>query len=316
MSLMALRFVFILLSALLAAAPVLAAEQNKTSITVQGSYRFIVSNGIPNHGHGNFPNPHNPNTISAQHYNFRVPVNPQLTGSLSPLGMYPFGVAVNGIPFDPGAAEWWNNNRNSGWQYEALGGSVDLGVDQNNAHVQPTGAYHYHGLPTGLITYQGTEKHSMLLGYAADGFPIYALYGYKKADDAGSGIKRLASSYRIKSGTRPGGPGGKYDGAYVQDYEYVKDGGDLDECNGRTGVTPDYPQGTYYYVITEKYPYIPRCFRGTPDASFFRKAGSARHHGPPPGGMRQPRPPGHEDRPPPPPRFPGVPPIPGYPPPE
>ena len=144
---MALRLIFILLCTLLAAAPALAAEKNKTTMTVQGSYRFIQSNGIPNHGHGTFPNPHNPNTISAQHYNFRVPVNPQQTGSLSPLGMYPFGVAVNGIPFDPGAAEWWNNNRNSGWQYEALGGSVDLGVDQNNAHVQPTGAYHYHGRP-------------------------------------------------------------------------------------------------------------------------------------------------------------------------
>ena len=26
--------------------------------------------------------------------------------------------------------------------------------------------------------------------------------------------------------------------------------GDLDECNGRFGSTPEYPQGTYYYVST------------------------------------------------------------------
>ncbi|MBL0185636.1 MAG: YHYH protein [Candidatus Obscuribacter sp.] len=47
--------------------------------------------------------------------------------------------------------------------------------------------------------------------------------------------------------------------------------GDLDQCNGRTGVTPEYPQGTYYYVITETYPFIPRCYHGTPDPSFERR---------------------------------------------
>ena len=30
-----------------------------------------------------------------------------------------------------------------------------LGTDCNNAHVQPTGAYHYHGLPEGLINRLG-----------------------------------------------------------------------------------------------------------------------------------------------------------------
>lgn len=269
-------------SLLVISAPLAAHETNETTITVKGQYRYIASNGLPNHGHGNFPNPHNPNTISQQNYHFRVLLHPKPASSITPLGLYPFGVAVNGIPFDPSAAEWWNNDPNSGWQYEALGGSVDLGLDQNNAHVQPNGAYHYHGLPTGLITYEGTAKHSMLLGYAADGYPIYALYGFKKADDASSGIKQLRSSYRVKSGERPGGPGGQYDGTYVQDYGYVKGAGDLDECNGRTGVTPEYPQGTYYYVITEKFPYIPRCFRGIPDSSFMR-------HGPPAGQQRPPR---------------------------
>lgn len=64
------------------------------------------------------------------------------------------------------------------------------------------------------------------------------------------------------------GPGGKYDGTFVQDYEYVKGSGDLDECNGRTGVTPEFTNGTYYYVVTDAYPFIPRLFRGTPDSSF------------------------------------------------
>ena len=86
-------------------------------------------------------------------------------------------------------------------------------------------------------------------------------------------MRKLSSSYRVKSGTRPGGPGGRYDGSFVQDYEYVAGLGDLDDCNGRTGVTREYPEGTYYYVITDSFPFIPRCFHGTPDRSFMRGAG-------------------------------------------
>ncbi len=56
-----------------------------------------------------------------------------------------FGVALNGLPLDPGTAEFWHNDPN--WNYEAMSGKMDLGLDENNAHVQPNGAYHYHGLP-------------------------------------------------------------------------------------------------------------------------------------------------------------------------
>ena len=76
-------------------------------------------------------------------------------------------------------------------------------------------------------------------------------------------------SYQLRSGSRASAPGGTYDGTFEQDYEYVAGLGDLDECNGREGVTPEYPDGTYYYVVTENYPYLPRMLRGTPDASFL-----------------------------------------------
>ena len=82
----------------------------------------------------------------------------------------------------------------------------------------------------------------------------------------------MQSSYRLKSGSRPGdgssAPCGEYDGVYSNDFEYVSGLGDLDACNGRVGVTPDYPDGTYYYVITNDFPYIPRCFMGTPSNDF------------------------------------------------
>jgi hypothetical protein len=45
--------------------------------------------------------------------------------------------------------------------------------------------------------------------------------------------------------------------------------GDLDECNGRRGVTSDYPRGRI--VLMADYPFIPRKLRGEPDASFERQ---------------------------------------------
>ena len=39
-------------------------------------------------------------------------------------------------------------------------------------------------------------------------------------------------------------------GCFEEDYEYVANSGDLDEHNGRTCVTPDYPNGTYAYFIS------------------------------------------------------------------
>ena len=207
-------------------------------------------------------------------------------------------VGMIGIPFDPGAAEWWNRNSQSGWQYEAFKGKVNLGLDQSNAHVQPSGAYHYHAMPNGLIKALGNGKKMLLVGYAADGFPIYARYAYQDPKDSASGVKAMRSSYQLKKGTRPSGPGGAYDGTFVQDYEYVAGSGDLDECNGRTGVTPEYPESTYYYMITDDFPYISRKYRGTPDPSFRRGgppgqgAGQGRGFRPPPprGGHRPPPP--------------------------
>jgi hypothetical protein len=255
---------------------------SKVTITITGGQRTISANGLPNHPTGPFPNSHNPNRISAQNYHFNIPAEPKAAEKATRLGMYPFGVAVNGVVFDPGAAEWWQRDPSSGWQYEPLSGAINLGVDTNNAHVQPGGAYHYHSVPTGLFELlTGGKPMVVLLGWAADGFPIYGPWGYRSAGNTNSGTIRLKSSYRIKEGIRPDGPGGKYDGSYVADYEYVSGLGDLDDSNGRFGPTPQFPQGSYYYVLTDNFPFIPRQFKGTPDPSFFRK-------GPPPGGPRSP----------------------------
>ncbi|MBP7863373.1 YHYH protein [bacterium] len=256
----------------LALEPANAATTN-VQIYEQGIFRIIRSNGMPDHSTGAFPNAGNPNTMSEQSYTFRMPLRPKESGSSIEGGMYPFGVAINGVPFDPGANEFWNNNRASGFQYEAMHLGAKLGIDANNAHVQPNGAYHYHGLPTGLINKLSKFTKPVLLGWAADGFPIYGPYAHTQAFNAKSNLQELKSSYRLKKGTRKGGPGGFPDGSFVQDYQFVANAGDLDECNGRRGVTPEFPNGTYYYVITRDYPYIPRRFKAFPDESFKRRGG-------------------------------------------
>lgn len=251
-----------------------AATQNLTSnrviISTSSGKRTIQSNGVPDHEVGRFPNRGNPNRIKAQNYTFKVSLTPKI-GSASEMrrgGL--FGVAVNGVPFDPGAAEFWKGNPRSGWQYEALGGAVRLGLDENYGHVQPNGAYHYHGLPIGLMQDLGWSSGtaSPLIGYAADGFPIYAI----TADMNGKVVK-MTSSYQLKSGRRPGGPepSGDHDGTFVQDYVYVAGSGSLDQCNGTVVKTAEYPNGTYAYILTESFPVIPRCLKGQADSSFTKR---------------------------------------------
>ena len=244
----------------------------RVSVAVKDGYRTISSNGIPDHETGSFPHKRCPNAIAPQRHEFRMSAEPKAAASTTPLRMHDFGVAVNGIPFDPFAAEWWQRDRASGWQFDPMSNAIYLGLDAGNAHVQPTGAYHYHGLPRLLMAkLGGTAGKMLLVGWAADGFPMYAATGHRKADDATSPVVALKPSYRLKRAERPDGPGGESDGSFEQDYEYAAGLGDLDECNGRTGVTPEYPGGTYYYVVTAGYPYIPRHYRGTPDPSFFRR---------------------------------------------
>jgi hypothetical protein len=293
--------------------------QNKVTFTVKGDKRIIESNGIPDHKVATFPNRGNPNAISEQKYRLEIPANPQpRAGGATGRMMSAWGIALNGVIFDPGTAEVYNDgDRSNPWHYEALMSNtemgttpkikVGLGLDQNHGHVQPNGAYHYHGLPTLLIErLSGGEKKMTHVGWAADGFPVYAVYAYAKSEDPKSELKKMKSSYRLKTADRGGdgkeAPTGKPDGSFGLDFEYVAGHGDLDEFGGRSGVTPEFPKGTYYYVMTEEYPFIPRKFKGTPDPSFSKqkmdphanlggqggpgaKGGKKGKKGPPPGGQ-------------------------------
>lgn len=241
--------------------------------------RSVTSNSIPDHLVGDFPNVGNPNRIDEVAVSYDVTMrvateNPEKHAANSAQLV---GISLGGILFDPMTAEAYNNDRNSGWNYEALtigavsstnlAGAIGyLGMDCNNAHVQPNGKYHYHGMPeelvSNLLAARGASldhPDMVLVGYAADGYPMYARYGHTDPMDPASGVVAVSGSYELKAGTRPSGPGGSYDGTFVQDWEYVEGSGDLDECNGRYGVTPEYPNGIYHYFITDDYPFIQRC---------------------------------------------------------
>lgn len=258
------------ITAFLAATSHSTAHNNQVTIQQSQNQRCIISNGLPDHGTGSFPNRGNPHRISEQNVRLCVAKNPiksnqakQVRGSV--------GVALNGVQIRPGTADWYDpnshrghsRNRSSGWNLEGLGAAEKLGMDHNNAHVDQRGLYHYHGV-SGALKRQGNGS---LIGYAADGFEIHYLG------------KKRTSSYKLKQGQRPSGPGGRYDGTYVEDWHYVAGSGDLDRCNG--GIL----KGKFVYFATDSYPFFPRCLWGTASRDFLhgRAAGRGQSDQPPQG---------------------------------
>jgi hypothetical protein len=233
-------------------------------ITVNGGSCTISSNAVPNHDFnetGNFAT-----VFSEQNQSFSVTASPAAAASPTALSLqYDNAVFLNGVKLDLLAAGCYGvgngnvgcNDLSAPYRYDPLGSESKFGADEHNAHTQPDGTYHYHGNPLALFVQSNATEPSPVIGFAADGFPIFGSF---IAD--GDMVRTAQSSYQLKSGTRSGGPGGAYDGTFIDDWEYVAGSGDLDECNGME------QNGVYGYVVTESYPHVMACFTGTPDASF------------------------------------------------
>ena len=247
----------------------------------------VTTNNIPGHDTGTFPSTNNTNEIVDSEFNYSFQFATGIaTGNLAYYNDYAnatstsntaIGIAVNGAMIT-------NSNTgiifedSSNWHYNAMfrndvdrdtaGGSPD----SNNiyGYVQPSPQ-------TVGLTSWATDSHSPIVGWAFDGLPIYGPYGYTDGANASSAIKRIESSYELRSDVRSdiaSGATGLPTGEFIEDYAYNPGSGDLDQFNGRFGVTPEYPAGTYYYVATidansePAYPYtVGGKFIDTPDLS-------------------------------------------------
>lgn len=253
--------------------------------------------------------PRTPGTVPAA--NAKIPTH------LGDIGMFVDGVAMyNSLDaFSYSNADGQDAGAQNGitgddvWHRDAF---INEGVtfDAGNAH-QGGSTYHYHANPPGLrhqlgdsVDYNaGTNtytenfngKHSPILGWMKDGYPLYGPYGYSDPNDENSTVRRMISGYQPRnmpngtartslpqwvntllgdSTTIPAnhfGPNVSTDfpvGKYAEDYEYRGDVGDtisvdfdLDLHNGRFCKTPEFPGGTYAYFVaidavgTPIYPY-------------------------------------------------------------
>ncbi|MBO37993.1 MAG: YHYH protein [Rhodospirillaceae bacterium] len=233
----------------------LAASSNQIVVKVDDGQRCFLTNGIPDHPTGDFPNRGNPNTISEQEIHVCVTTSPIKKQSITQI-RGTLGIAINGVQFRPNTAGSWDPYSRRGhsrhgdrnWTIDIFGARGRLGLDFNNAHVGRGGLYHYHGVPTSLLK----KSASSLLGYAGDGFEIHYVKDGKQ------------SGWALKKGNRPSGPLGMYDGTYNEDYVYEGGEGKLDQCNGGN------LRGKYVYFITDTYPFLPRCLYGEVSNDFNR----------------------------------------------
>ncbi len=221
---------------------------------------YISCTCIPGYNIG--PWTGNPNVPSNQNFCFKITRSPkQNTGKTDSVGLGQIGVWSNGV-VAYNSSDGMTYNNDGVWHRNAYyfeGPSFDNCL----GHPDQRGCYHHHVNPTCLYNDKDSSKHSPIIGYAFDGFPIYGAYGYANTNGTG-GIKRMITSYQkrkmVNRDTLPSGAvataagpavSGTYPiGDFMEDYTYVASSGDLDAHNGRFCVTPDYPAGIYAYFVT------------------------------------------------------------------
>ena len=264
---------------------------NVQKVQYSNDFVYINTHGIPAYPTGPFLD-RNPSLATDQNAIFKIPLNPSKnTGTPSTTTGGNIGVFVNGVAlFDYRDGVSYNlrvandqgvpgGGRGDGvWNRDAIPAEM-AGFDCSKGH-PAMGNYHHHQNPSAFKLDQkvisticnlydadglysiDSNKHSPLIGFAYDGFPIYGAYGYTNTNGTG-GIARINSSYKLRSITArthyadgsdvTDGPtvNTRYPlGHYREDYEYKSTNGHLDEHNGRFCVTPEYPKGIYAYFCT------------------------------------------------------------------
>jgi hypothetical protein len=247
-----------------------------------------------------------PNWPAARSNVWRFARTPAVAATKSLTSLGAIGLYVNGVSlFDNRDGFVWTGSGESGmgtgyWYRDAW---VIEGVtfDSGYAHQPPDGNYHYHAYPPALryqlgdnitlsngvyVESSGPLKHSPILAWVADGFPLYGPYGYANPTNPASGVRRMVSGYVLRNGqfgtdnlavtgrlTIPAWAQRAYNtgashtctnvttgyelGRYLEDNDYLGDHGftqgvdfDLNEYNARWCVTPEFPDGTWAYFCT------------------------------------------------------------------
>jgi len=223
---------------------------NVLSVKYDTSNVYIAADCIPGYDIG--PWTSNPNTPSNQNFVYKITRNPvRNTGTLTTIGLGHTGVWSNGVSvYNVSDAMSYNN---AGVWYRNAYYFEGISFDSCLGHPAPNGEYHNHVNPICLYDETDSTRHSPIIGYAFDGYPIYGTFGYANADGTG-GIKRITSSYVVSTATtRANGPAVSTSypaGCFLEDWIYTPGAGDLDSLNGRFCVTPEYPNGTYCYYAT------------------------------------------------------------------
>jgi len=286
---------------------------NVQKVQYSTDYVYVTATGLPSYITGPFLDG-NPSLATSQNAIFKFPQNPAANAGAA-IGTTGgnIGIFINGVAlFDYRDGVAWNATTNAlcggpgnspcpggptaslPWNRDAIPAEKG-GFDCAKAH-PAMGNYHHHQNPSAfnldlnvistictLYNADGlyaidSSKHSPLIGFAYDGFPIYGAYGFKNADGTG-GITRIKSSYSLRNiTTRTTGPTGAavtsgpavsttYPlGYFREDYAYTATSAAtpdyLDGHNGRFCMTPEYPNGIYCYFATvdanwnSAYPYV------------------------------------------------------------
>jgi hypothetical protein len=207
---------------------------------------YVKTSGVPNY----YVDGVSANDASDLNATWQIPRTPAPAATPQGIMGGQQGLMLDGtVFFHPGDAQSFMGA--GAWNRLAYYFEPDM--DVSNGHSTPTNMYHHHFDNLKLHNWD-TTKHSPLVGYAWDGYPVYGPFGYSNPNDATSTTKRIRSSYQTYTyTTRTSGPavGGMYPiGCFIEDWQYVAGSGDLDEHNGRFCKTPEYPAGTYAYFTT------------------------------------------------------------------
>ncbi len=166
-----------------------------------------------------------PNLPVNQKLLFRFPRTPSVPATKTVSGGGQIGIFVDGVAmFNSWDGYYWNGSAdvqtgpdNGYWNRDAY---VNEGVtfDAGYAHQQQNGVYHYHADPIALRYLLGDHvdynpatktysedinaptKHSPILAWTADGFPLYGPYGYSNPTNPASAIRRIVSGYVPRNG--------------------------------------------------------------------------------------------------------------------